>query len=82
MPAPNRPNTGAATDASVAARRRGKHEKWAVEMRSAGWIVAKPGAAGAAEALVDAVAVLGEHAGGSDLVALEDARAAVERFRE
>jgi predicted Rossmann-fold nucleotide-binding protein len=81
MPAPNRPNTGAATAASVAARQRTAQERKAVELRAADWIVAEPGPAGAAEAIVKAVAVLSKHAYGSDLVALEDARAAIEQFR-
>lgn len=42
MPKPNQPNTSAATVASVAARVRGKHEKWAVEMRTAGWTCDPP----------------------------------------
>lgn len=43
MPAPKNPNTSAATEASVAARARAKHNKWAAEMRAAGWIVEPPG---------------------------------------
>jgi hypothetical protein len=37
MPAPKNSNTSAATARSVAVRVRGKHDKWAVEMRAAGW---------------------------------------------
>jgi hypothetical protein len=42
MPAPNMPNTSAATEASGAARPRAKHEKWAAEMRAAGWVCDPP----------------------------------------
>jgi hypothetical protein len=80
MPAPNRPNTDAATAASVAARQRAVQERKAVELRGGGYIVAEPGPAGAAEAIVEAVAVLSKHAYGSDLAALEHARAAVEQW--
>lgn len=42
MPTPRNPNTSAATVASVAVRRRAKHEKWAAEMRDAGWTCTPP----------------------------------------
>lgn len=78
MPAPKRPNT---EPASAAVRRRGQ-ETAAAKLRAAGWIVAEPGVAGAAEALVAAVAELSRHLSGSDLAALGNARAAVEQFRD
>lgn len=37
MPAPKTPNTSAATEASVAARRRTADEKLATQLRSRGW---------------------------------------------
>ncbi len=43
MPTPKNPNTSAATVASVAARQRAKYEKWAMQMRAAGWTVHAPG---------------------------------------
>ncbi len=43
MPAPHAPNNRAAVIASAAARARTKYEKWAAEMRAAGWTVHAPG---------------------------------------
>jgi hypothetical protein len=42
MPRPKNVNTSAATVRSVAVRVRGKHEKWAAEMREWGWTVQPP----------------------------------------
>jgi len=42
MAAPKRPNTKAATEASVAGRRRGKHARMATELHAAGWTVIPP----------------------------------------
>jgi hypothetical protein len=82
MPAPKRANTTAATEAAALAARQRRLDGLACELRGAGWIVAEPGTEGAANALVDAYVVLTEHVDGSDLAALEDARAAVEQFRQ
>ncbi len=42
MPAPHQPNTADATRASVAARTRAKHDRWATELRDAGFLVLPP----------------------------------------
>ncbi len=42
MPAPNRPNTRAATEASVAARAATKLDRLAETLRAAGWAVSPP----------------------------------------
>ncbi len=42
MPAPKRPNTAAATEASVAARRRAADERLAAQLYSRGWLLMAP----------------------------------------
>lgn len=42
MPAPKVPNWAPGIAASVKSRRRGKHERWAAEMRDEGWGVDTP----------------------------------------
>lgn len=77
MAKPKNPNPGP----GAAARRAIGLNTAAEKLRAAGWIVAEPGVAGAAEALVAAVAELSRHMSGSDLAAMGPARAAVEQFR-
>ncbi len=42
MPAPRSPNTEPATRAAVAARRHERHQRYAAELRAAGWTVISP----------------------------------------
>lgn len=53
MAAPKKPNTTNAVTASVKSRRRGKHERWAIEMATEGWLPIPPEQADAVRTLIE-----------------------------